>query len=359
MIPIFRTVCAVRLLALVLIAGCGDVEPYAPHSIIKDPEQLYMRLALNHRAINLSTASPYDTVRILAVPRDANGNPMPGMPAPTYTSSDTAAVSITADGLLRAKLPRSQVRVVAELAIEGNVRHADTAWVKVTNNANPPQLTTFSIDPVPPDSAVWAAATIEGGMAMGLLSFAGVDLTPQIKVRALDANNRPITGLIIEYESLTPNVAEVDRRSGAVSLPRPGRAIIVVRTSVYGIARADTTEYTVTVPVVQGVFLQDFENSEMRPTEVTVRPGGWVFWILISEDQKGVIFDDPSKALAVQPVCDAFGGPFCDSGNIPPFGSASNPFDSIRGRQFLEPGVYGFRSTDGTIGRIIVSDTLQ
>src|SRR5690625_4358130 len=56
-----------------MLAACADItapEIFEPET---DAAKLYGSLTLDNRAINLSTAAPYDTIRITATPRNMLG----------------------------------------------------------------------------------------------------------------------------------------------------------------------------------------------------------------------------------------------------------------------------------------------
>ena len=149
-------------LALLGLIGCGSIEPVAPHEQpLTDPAQLYMGLTFDHPAVNLSTAAGYNTVLLTATPRDALGDPMPGLPAPTYFSSDTTKIRVTADGLVTALETGNGLKVTATLT-DGLVTRTDETWINVTSLQAPPVLDTLSVQPLPPDSAVWSVWKAEG-----------------------------------------------------------------------------------------------------------------------------------------------------------------------------------------------------
>src|SRR5881394_1092597 len=135
------------------LLGCSNIEPVAPVAgPITQPEQLYMDLTLNYRAINLSTAAGSNTLQLTATPRDALGNPMTGLPAPVFKSPDTTKVRVTPEGLLTAVGTITNFQVTATLTV-GPVTHADTTWINVT--ALPQVWDTLSIHPVPPANTEW------------------------------------------------------------------------------------------------------------------------------------------------------------------------------------------------------------
>src|SRR5881394_859856 len=129
------------------MAGCGGVDPVASYAgPVTDPTLLYTSLTVDHPAITMSTVAPYDALQLTATPRDALGNPMTGLPAPMYLSSDTTKVRVSADGMVTAVGTVIGVRVIATL-VAGPVSHVDTALIDVTNTATPPKLASLSIQP--------------------------------------------------------------------------------------------------------------------------------------------------------------------------------------------------------------------
>lgn len=353
---------SVWLIGAGLWTGCDSWRPPATFEATTDPAKLFMALTLDHRAVNLSTVAPYDTVRLRATPRDGLGEAMTGLPEAAFRSLDTAAVWVTTDGLLQARRPATGVQVIAEIVAEGNVRHADTAFVNVIADADPPKLATFSIKPQQPDDAVWAVLPRYGVVGQLLLEqIAGIRVWPVLTLRALDDNGDPVKGLEIEYWSLDPKIAEIDRRSGAVTkVHAPGEVGIVARTMAYGAHRADTAYFTVTLPFVHGIQINDWTDGKlvMTPSEVMIRPGGYVIWVNFSWTPVDITFDDPTNVEGLAEVCAILGGAFCDGGDIAPFdGSTNELMDAVRGRRFPVPGSYRFSSSlTGLSGRVIVAE---
>ena len=167
--------CYPKALVLAALLGCGDIEPVAPGDVlITDPAQLYRGLALEAAAITLSTTSPYNTILLRAMPRDAQGNPMAGLPAPTFrlqNPNDSVRVLLTPTGLATAVATTTGtgVRVIATLT-SGSITHVDTARIAVKATADPPKLATLSIEPILPDSAIWSVPTA----ASILISLVGI-----------------------------------------------------------------------------------------------------------------------------------------------------------------------------------------
>jgi hypothetical protein len=360
-------------LAILALGGCSGLEPVEPFAPITDPAALFMALTLDHGAVNLSVAPPYDTDQLTATPRDAKGDPFIGLPAPTFRSTDTTKVWVTPEGVLQARAAGLNVRVIAELRTSDNILHADTAIVNVTSDPAPRLLDTLSIQPPSPEDAIWSMnIPLSASQGNILLSQVGLILRASLKTRTVDANGDPVTGLVIEYEALDPEMVRVHPNFGLQSVFRPGEAVIVARTRAYGVTRADTAHYTITTPAVNGVLIKAGANgapSVAEPLVVTVRPGGYVFWrnfIQPTATPLSVTFDDPANVEPIAELCAAHGASypdFCSSGDIAPFMTTTgNIFAAIevnRGRYFPVPGVYPFRIEPlGVTGRVIVSDEL-
>lgn len=360
-------------LFVLLIAACKGAEPVRPYEPITSPEKLFMSATLNHHAINLSTKAPFDTTHLSMVVSDARGQPLDGLPAPTFLSRDTAAVQITPDGVLHARKAGQGILVIGEVTAEGNVRHADTAIVNVTANPNPPVLTSFSIHPVPPDSAVLAyqSTGATSPASRWLLTTAGVTKgvaflwsPPPPSARAQDAGGVPITNLVIDYRSLDATVAYY-YNSQTLILSQPGQVALVASTTAYGVTKADTAVFTVSLPIAQGVQIVQAADgvASFKPSEIRLRPGGYVFWFNGTANGVDVSFDDPTHAVEITPLCQKFGAAFCGTGDIPasldplPSGTAGLGL-TVRGRQLIAPGVYTYHSSAiSASGRIIVTDS--
>lgn len=361
-------------LALLAANGCGGLEPVAPYSPVTDPAQLFMALELDHAAVNLATLDGYDELQLTATPLGSRGVPIAGLPAPTFRSSDTTRVWVTPDGLLQARRAATAVQVIAEIVAPGNIRQADTVLVSVLETAvAPPVLDVFTIDPLDPAAANMAMLPVSGAFGRAQLQFAvRATFSARLTLRALDPDSAAITGLVVAYESLSPKVMSVDPRSATLRLLQPGDVDIVVRTTAYGVRRADTAHFTVTLPQVHGVIIEPDPNGgapKVEPRTISIRPGGYAFFSNSTPQPVQVIFENPEAATAIPELCAAIGADYsgvCDDGNIPDFMQGSVTtfparfYALSRGRQFLEPGEYPYRIEPlGVTGTIIVSDVAQ
>jgi hypothetical protein len=336
------------------------VVPFEPET---DPSRLLLALTLNHRAINLATVEPYDTFRLVATPRNALGEPLTGLPAPTFRSTDTTAVWVTPDGVLHARRAVGAVQVIASVVANG-IRREDTAYVNVTARSEAPQLTTFSIAPQTAEEGTWPILpqmNEVAGVGAAILAVVGIrPHPPGFPLRALDTNGDPVPGLVVEYQSLDPEILSVDRRSGQAQPRRPGQARVAAHTVAYGVARADTAIFTVTVPVVHGVTITGRGDGALmlEPTEVRILENGYVFWANTTTTPVDIRFEDPANVDNIPQICLLLGGIACDPGEISAFAAdnTTNPLLSrLRARRFSQAGVYEYESSlTGLSGRVVV-----
>ncbi len=375
-------------LALVLALACAGETLHTPPP--PDQRELYWDLQLNHHAVTLSTTAPYDRLTVVATPRNIGQEPLPGLPAPQYVSSDAEHVVVTPAGELVAVAPTApdaHVMVTATLTA-GNLKHSDYVFVRVVDNPAPPVLTTFSVHPVPPDSA--KVASIIDGDAIVL------DTLP---VRATDATGAPMTDLLVSFRVSGAGPAMtgsrlsfnefvgVDEVTGVVSGLLPGKTTIYAAATVFGVAKADTLPYRIGLPIT-GRFVvakrtDGRPGSTMPERVLTLAAGAEVRWVALAADTAmdlDISFTDPTHVAGFlgSPVslhdpltaslCEIFAfvyGPAgVDCANRGDFvlPATQNPFTGMAGfgiaaRTFPVPGTYDFRSTGhGLQGRIVVID---
>jgi hypothetical protein len=361
------------LAALVLAAGCSQVEPVEPVEPVTDPTQLYTGFRFNYAAINLaadSTVPAHNEVQLVVTPYNGAGQPIENAPAATFSvpPTDTGFIRVTDGGLIHAKAAANNARVIATLAI-GEVRYTDTALVKVTATAPAVMLDTLSIQ-VDPEIAKWYVPSPYGGFAGLIGQFAGTLAPLQLVARAAAADGSPLSGLKVEYSSLNPTVATVQRNTGVVTPLKVGHVSVVARTYAYGVERADNMAYIVNPPYeatfntdsVAQAFIRSFNDKDTAlavPT-VTISAGGIVSWRNEWSTPVDITFDDPTNVASPPAAfCDwitnnFMPGSYCGTGNVDPF--TSTWFLDIRFRYFPNPGTYQFHSTalGGAAGKIVV-----
>ncbi|HEU4642100.1 MAG TPA: Ig-like domain-containing protein [Gemmatimonadaceae bacterium] len=332
------------LTSLAAALGCGS-DPAAP-TPAQEGSHLYWALALDQHAINLSTVAPYDTVRITATPLGSTGEPLPDAAAPTYRSGDPERLQVTADGVLHAIGSGAAIPVIAELTM-GNIKHTDTALVDITTDSAPPMLGSFSIHPLAGDSAIWEANRLEDFPLRG-----PVMITPH------DADGNPITGIGVYFASSDTTVATIDRQTGELNGLRPGQITITASTTAYGVVRADTLPFTITMPTVMAIFAvptnPDAPDADIvfQPKSVTIAAGGTVLFARGIFSAIEITFDDTTNVAEDHLFC------YCGSGNISTFGGDTlDPFaNGVRARSFPVPGTYVFHTSElgGATGSVVV-----
>ncbi len=359
---VLASILAFPFASLLACAGDGLNPPS-----LADERDLYWKLELNHQAVTLSTTAPYDTLTLMATPRNVHGEALTGLPAAKYTSADAERVGVTADGRLVAGVAGAPVWVVSNI-IFGNLRHSDSVFVRVVENALPPVLTSFSIDPEAPDSAKSAVVV-----------SAPHDT---LRVHAADADGVGIPDLLTSFRTSNPDVAEIHPTRGIVTGKRVGTVDFYASATLFGVRKTDTLPYRIGMPVFNSVTVEPPKagirsDYAFLPYEVTIGTGGVVTWgqPALPNDtiaDVDVIFGDtdlpnvlaanvfPNAILGLAVFCGlSFPGiiDYCHTpGNfiIPATGT---PIFPSRARVFQAPGVYEYHSTlHGIGGRVVVVD---
>lgn len=321
--------------------GCGTDYVTVPQPT--GSGRLFASLVLDHHAIALSMNAPFNTIQLTAAAINAQGQPLDGAGHATFSLSDTGSVSITPDGMLTATAPATGVQVIATLT-DGNLTHKDTAYVNVNDVAPPPVLASFSIQPLPGDSAKTAALDVFGMFGL-----------KQILPQSADAGGTPIDGLPVFFSTADPTVATVDPVSGIVTGVRPGTVKIRATTTAYGVTMNDSLVLTITPPLIGLVAALPFTpegstTSVLRwePGTIEVSAGATVLFFTQTPNRDiDVVFDDPAN-VAESPLAPS------GSGDIPLF-SAPDENGIFVARAFPVPGSYNYHSTTfDTQGTIIV-----
>lgn len=378
-LPSIRRRAASVGLAVVLL-GCGDVAPVRPVAP-QDVTHRYWALQLDHHAITLSTAAPYDTLQLRATAVDAQGIPLDGLSGMvTFRSTTPQVAYVTADGLLHAVKAGAGVQVIAEYAV-GNLRHSDVVLVNVTaDNPAPQMLASFSIHPVPPAEAKMNVFHLNDLNAFALAPPAIFAYLPQIvsaglftrlTARATDAAGHAIPKFAASFTSTDPTVATINRSTGAITAVRPGQVTILATTTVYGITKSDTLSYTILPPALGAVVIKRRATSlgmtavTFGPSEITIAPGAMMIWLNSSGEPVDVTFDDPTNVVAGTVGCGA--GDPGEAGDAPAFGVPLDPDPeappsaaNCRTRSFPVAGVYPYHSTaTGATGRVVVTESIS
>ncbi len=363
--------------ALPVVLACLGESPSSPG--MPDRSVLYWDLNLNHHAVTLSTAAPYDTLRLVAMPRNIHGDPIEGLPMPQFVSADLKYVAVTPDGVLIALAPMApgtSIKVTATLTVN-NLKHTDYALVQVLNNPTPPVLTDFSARPVPPDSSKLAARR-DGGE--GGLSY-------RLPLRATDETGAPMTDLLVSFRSSDTRIADINELTGAVEPWLTDSVTFYAAATAFGIAKADTVPFRIGLPITSRFVLaarSDGSGTIFNERALTVGVGAVVVWQATGPNMTtdlDIEFTDPTHVAAF-PSVPLYGYPMtalyrslCDligiatpsdctgSGNfvLPRiFRATLRPprwAVGVAVRGFPVPGIYDFHSTlQGVSGRVIVVD---
>lgn len=245
--------------------GCGS-DTTGPAPI--PASAAYFTLQLNAHAITIDTGA---MIQLTATPRTATGAVFTAGSPVTYTTHDTT-ITVSATGLVRARAhTRSPAAVVASSTAQG-VTLVDTAFVQVTDTAPTTPLDTFSIQPLPGDSAKGS-----------------VNSRPTIAARAITAAGASLP-VLAYYTSSDNTVATIDRLTGAVHPVRPGNVTFYATTWAYGVAKQDSLPYLIGYPTFTGIVATTFFN----PPILTVGHGAQIFFANPTADTIDVTFADTS-----------------------------------------------------------------
>jgi hypothetical protein len=346
------------------ITGCGeDVGGVAPTPVT----QLYWALTLNEHAVTLALTPPYDTIRLHAVARNANGDSLRSPGPVQYTVADSA-VKIDSAGLVTAKYNTTArgkpTFVIASLQDTArHVTHVDTVFIQVTPTAPASPLTTFSIQLPTTDSAIRS------------VSDNAVTLTPKV----LDANGVSMgSNILVAYWSsdsvrgkiTSRTVNTITDKGGKLKGVRLGHVTYYATTWAYGVAMKDSLPYTYTLS--NKVLVSVLEKTPYEsltpilyfyPTVITVGVGAVVTWDNQNENMPvDIVFDDTTNVDSAR-VSNSPLFPFTGRGNISDFyldtsggyTFADNFQNSRRARAFPVAGVYPYHSARyGTAASIVV-----
>jgi hypothetical protein len=328
-----------------LVAAAGSCAPdsTAP-APAPDTSQLFWAVALDQHAVTLSVVPPWDTLRLHATARGSSGTVLANAPAPHFASTDVEHVQVDGAGVLHAIKPGANIVVVAVDTVD-DIVHADTAWVTVTDVASPPVLAALIFPAM--DSAKFAL----GGNFFG-------DSPGPLTAQALDTAGTPIAGVAVHYASSDPRVATIDPRTGIPTLKQVGHVTFTATATAYGVTRSDTLPFTVGMPILLPVNLQvsvggGGDTVVTVSSPVTIGVGGDIAWMNTTSVPLEVTFDDPTSAARDEVLCENFGDPFCDSGNVDAFAYRTGDDLYFRLRQFRVPGTYHYHIR-GVTGTIIV-----
>ena len=365
-----RGIALATILAAVACSGDDRVAPFEP-ATGDAAAKLYWSLTVNYQSMTLSTVAPYDTVQLIATPRDAEGNPVEGLGPISFTSDDTTKVSVSPTGLVRALQPSPESHITVELSA-GNVHHSADVVIIAVPDSNPPVLGSVSIQPMPPDSATIGMTGDGAGLSIGYGRVQANTVKFVAPPVAFDTAGNPIPMLLVMCSTTDESIVQAlcNPFITIVAPLHPGRAELIATATAFGVTKADTVEYTVTMPSYAVVWLKRVPGSLGTTTigldaaEVTVRKGATVVWGNLTGEPADIVFDDPAAvaehgaiSCANAGVVDAGG-----SGDIEAFGAPQETTtilnaENCRSRSFPTPGTYTYHSPmTGVSGKVVVTD---
>lgn len=348
------------------VLGCGgDTTGPAPLG----QTQTYWALQFNDHAVNMATTPSYNTVQLTATPVNAMGASLPDLGPVTYTAADST-VTVSPTGLVTARYVTSGTFVTATLQDRKlNLTHADTVFIQVTDTIPQHPLATFSIHPLPGDSAKRAVDAFSITQPVFATDAAGGPVCTAT-LDPLSRDYQPTCALQVYFTSSDPTVASIDRTNGTVQAIRPGHVTFYATTLAYGVPERDSLPFVIGWPLtpdVQSSWITPVASLTpvlaFDPPRLIAGVGATVAWGNQNPgDSTDVVFDD---SVAVQPGCGAVIGnrglqnycpvfPPTGSGNIPPFaldtalltaGDVYGYYGSeVRARSFPVAGTYFYHS---------------
>ena len=340
----------VLLLALTLsvvgasLLGCSsDTTGPAPLSA----GQAYWALWLNYHAVNMATIAPDDTVRLIATPRNVAGAPLVGLDRPTFQAGDSS-VAVDSAGLVTAHFITSgqPTFVIASLTAQG-VTLADTVLIQVTDTIPQYPLATFSIHPVPGDSAKRALDYFQNGHLWFVWPAIATDAEQNVVC------NSTMCPLQISYTSSNPQAAAIDS-IGRVFANDTGHVVFTASTWAYGRTFRDSVAFIIGYRLKLQMSIADAASgiaTFQGPRSVILGVGATVTFVCAPPSlgfpctvPVNVVFDD--SAVVDTATDNLLGAPPTGAGNIPTFGAdAVNAHNDVRARRFPLAGTYRYHSS--------------
>ncbi len=317
---------------------CGTMLTACKPDVVGPPSQdmdaLLWSLKLNHHAVVLSLAAPYDTVQLIAIPRNVSDVELESPSTVTYTTTDTT-IRLNANGFVRASsvTPSAGARVVVKVN-SGQVTLIDTAFIHVKSATPPPSVPrTFFVARTDADSLKDAGSSYIPNPVDTLGSG-----WPQLKYSTPTFIGRVVTmdgdtiALPVYYSSSDNTVSTINRSTGVATLVRPGVVTFYATSYVYGTLVQDSVQFTVGLPLYTSFYVSDAVSYSTYSAKLGV--GAVIDWQNAWSDSlpMDVIFENPAGVAGI-----LYGDVVSASGNIIGLG-----LNKRTKRSFPTPGTYRY-----------------
>ncbi len=349
--------CSVVLIAIFSFSACNI--DTAGLNLYGDIGTMVSYVRFEHRAYNLATDSPYDTVT-LDVGAYTIQHKRLDLPI-AYEVTNSQAMEIDSSGMLHANGTASGALIRAYTTVDG-VTRSDSVYVTITEGtpATLPVKVAFELNPG--DSAKFGS-TIQ--FARGK--------TVQI-IRNDDAGSNMSTLQVgLWVSDLSKSTVAQRGNNATIMAYRPGKVTFYISTYAYGRAFLDSLPYVIGLPVSGYIVAYTRMPSGSRdsivdfhPKRLTVGMGACVHWDRRSVGYLAdVEFEDSAEAKSPLnvPQCSPYMSESLASGNISAFAYQLDEFggpvlgSNTRARVFTKPGIYKYRSKlYNTTGEILVCD---
>lgn len=339
----------------ITVFGIGCNISDAGMSAYLPPDKFFAEFSLEHKAINLSTTTPYDTITLRTIRLMGDDRDVPG--DVTYSVS-SPSISIS-NGVLKAESAVDRAVVRVKLT-HGKITRTDSAYVSVSATT-PEHLRDFGLRLPVGDSA-----KISSGEPMKTISL----------IRESESGTN-MPNLIVHMVSSDSSIARITQSDNSLNITpvRPGRVVLYGSTFAFGTAWRDSLVFTVGWPIRFNIPISEKVLDGLGTTaldfaykDVTIGVGGCILWTNESlKTDIDVQFDSPSDVFppSVGSTCQQLVPDPSIGGNIAPWrgipfdpNNALASFQSIfRARTFSTPGVFRYQSTiNGKKGIVRVCD---
>ncbi len=258
-----RSIWAATLVAAAACGGGGAVG--TGEGPVETGQPVFTALSVSPQQGSVEVGGSF---QLSALPMDAAGRPMNGLPAPAWSTGDPARARVDGTGRVTG-VSAGPVTISAALTAGGVTR---TASAQLTVVAPTPTQTYASLEVNPP-----AAIVSVGGSAT-------LTAIPR------DGSGAAIPNLpAASWSSGSPAVASVSG-AGVVTGVGAGTAIVTATLTAGGVTRTATS--AVTVPTPPGTGTGTAPNAatvrgighSFSPSTVTIATGGTVTWMMVDEE---------------------------------------------------------------------------